>query len=79
MSERNPREEPARTATDDLAVLLAEGDARERVFEALPDAVLLTDMHGHVRDANRAALALLARPAEDVFGRPIGDLVVEDP
>jgi PAS domain S-box-containing protein len=79
VSERNRKDPAARPATDDLAVLLAEGDARERVFEALPDAVLLTDVRGHVRDANRAALALLARPAEDVFGRPIGDLVVEDP
>jgi PAS domain S-box-containing protein len=79
VSERNRKDPAARPATDDLAVLLAEGDARERVFEALPDAVLLTDVRGHVRDANRAALALLARPAEDVFGRPIGDLIVEDP
>jgi PAS domain S-box-containing protein len=79
MTERNAREGPADPGTDDLALLLAEGDARERVFEALPDAVLLTDAHGNVRDANRAALRLLARPAEDVFGRSIGDLVVEDP
>ncbi|HEU4529088.1 MAG TPA: GAF domain-containing protein [Actinomycetota bacterium] len=79
MSDRNARQGAAGPGSDGLALLLAEGDARERVFEALPDAVLLTDVHGHVRDANRAALRLLGRPAEDVFGRPIDDLVVEDP
>lgn len=64
---------------DDLVHLLTERDARERVFESFPDAVLLTDAEGIVRDANRAALSLLGRPAEAVLGRPISESVIEEP
>ncbi len=64
---------------DELVLLLGEHDARERVFESFPDAVILTDAGGRVRDANRAALRLLGRSAEEAFGRDVTDLVAVDP
>ncbi|HEU5089744.1 MAG TPA: histidine kinase N-terminal 7TM domain-containing protein, partial [Roseiflexaceae bacterium] len=48
--------------------------ARDTVFQGIDDAVLVIDAHEHVADANRAALQLIGRKPEEVFGRSVDEL-----
>jgi formate hydrogenlyase transcriptional activator len=43
----------------------------EAVFDALPAAVVFTDLHGEIRLVNRAFTTLFGSPPHDVVGKPI--------
>jgi diguanylate cyclase (GGDEF)-like protein/PAS domain S-box-containing protein len=51
--------------------------ARTHVVETMRDAVLVADAHGHVVDANPAAVTLLGRRAGELVGRPVADLLTD--
>jgi PAS domain S-box-containing protein len=48
------------------------------LFERAPFACLVTDVHGNVREANLAALALLEVPADYLAGKPLAIFIAED-
>ena len=65
----------------DAAAASAPGAVVEResgLAEFLPDAYLLTDAHGVIRQANRAAAALFKRPQWYLAGKPLAVLVDAD-
>jgi PAS domain S-box-containing protein len=43
-------------------------------FEHAPDAYIITDAGGSVREANRAALALLGAKHDDIVGRSLPEV-----
>src|SRR5919106_2955947 len=43
----------------------------EAMFNALPAATVLTDLHGEIRLVNPAFTALFGCPPQDVIGKPI--------
>ena len=56
--------------------------ARERqrhaaLFDHAPFACLITDVHGNVREANLAAIALLEVPASYLLGKPLAIFIAE--
>jgi len=54
------------------------GDAgRWDLFEAVPDAMFVTDRAGLVRHANERALALFGYTREELVGAPVGSLLPE--
>lgn len=67
---------------DDLAVVLQSRDTiRQRyqnVFEAAPDACLLTDTLGVVQEVNQAAVALMGVQRQFFAGKPLVSLVHQD-
>jgi PAS domain-containing protein len=57
--------------------------ARERqrsadLFEFLPEACLITDVVGHIREANRIAAELLQVPAKALHGKPLTAFIAPD-
>lgn len=58
--------------------LLREKERYAEFFEYAPDACVITDAAGCVREANQAALELLASAPEDLIGSPIGAYVPDD-
>lgn len=53
---------------------------RERyamLFERAPFACLVTDVHGNVREANLAAIALLEVPVTYLIGKPLAIFIAE--
>ena len=59
------------------AVQLAlEKERYAEFFEFAPEAYLITDAGGSVREANLAAMELLGLAREDVVGRALGELSV---
>jgi PAS domain S-box-containing protein len=58
--------------------LTAERQRYSEFFEYAPDPYLVTDSHGTVSDANRAAAELLAVPARTLIGKPLANCVHED-
>jgi PAS domain S-box-containing protein len=58
-------------------VLASERQRYSEFFEYAPDAYLITDSHGTVREANRAAAELLGVPARSLEGRPLVNMVAE--
>ena len=70
-------QDPGRGASDELLLALREHGIRERVVEALPDAVVVLDGRGIVADLNRRAAGLLGRSVDErVDGRDV--IVPED-
>jgi PAS domain S-box-containing protein len=63
-----------RTRADELA---SERQRYSEFFEYAPDAYLVTDAHGTVREANRAAAELLGVPARALTGKPLLVYVAE--
>ena len=59
---------------------LRESEARYRIiFESARDAIFVVDARsGLIRSANRAAVALLRRPAEEIEGTSYQDLPLDD-
>src|SRR4051794_259798 len=57
-----------------LHVTSASGarDARDRVFDALPDGVVVLDCAWRIVDANPAASRLLGRTRHSLIGAPLG-------
>ena len=49
-----------------------------RLFERAPDGYLSTDSSGTIREANRAAAALVRTTPADLIGRTLGSLVCEE-
>jgi PAS domain S-box-containing protein len=47
-------------------------------FERAPFACLITDVHGTLRDANLAALALLEVPAAYLHGKPLAIFIADE-
>jgi PAS domain S-box-containing protein len=65
---------------EELRLALLDVDVQRRryrdLFDMAADGYLVTDARDVVVEANRAAGALMARPAESLLGRRIADLVV---
>ena len=60
------------------ARLLAGEKARyAEFFEYAPDAYMITDVGGNVREANQAALELLGAARDDVAARPLSDYLAQ--
>src|ERR1700704_1997416 len=60
--------EELRTQSQELA---SERQRYSEFFEYAPDAYLITDCHGTISDANRAAAELLGIAARTLIGRPV--------
>ncbi|HET6762283.1 MAG TPA: PAS domain S-box protein, partial [Longimicrobiaceae bacterium] len=76
------RDEELRVQTEELAAsqvaIEAERLRYRELFDFAPDAYLVTDPHGVIREANLAAECLLGSPALPLAGRPLGTLVARD-
>jgi len=66
--------EELRSQSQELA---SERQRYGEFFEYAPDAYLVTDCHGAVREANRAAVELLGIPAFALEGKPLATYVPE--
>ncbi|MDP9052920.1 MAG: PAS domain S-box protein, partial [Acidobacteriota bacterium] len=49
-------------------------DSLEVTLSSIGDAVISTDLQGHVSFANRVALALLRQPEDEIKGRPLDEV-----
>jgi PAS domain S-box-containing protein len=58
-----------------MALLVHENRRYAELFEYSPDAYLVTDAGGSIREANRAALELLRSPREHLIGRALSECV----
>jgi PAS domain S-box-containing protein len=59
-------------------MLTREHERYLALFENAPDAYLVTDAGGSVREANCAAAELLQLPADEIRGRSLVHLIAED-
>ena len=57
------------------ALLVRENERYAEFFQYAPDAYLITDAGGSVREANQAALELLKAPRERVLGKPLSTYI----
>lgn len=57
------------------ALLVRENERYAEFFEHAPDAYLITDVGGAVREVNEAALELLRMPRESVLGSSLGRFI----
>lgn len=48
------------------------------LFEFTPDGYLVTDLFGHIQEANQYAAALLGREREFLIGKPIFNLIAQE-
>ncbi|HEV2146987.1 MAG TPA: PAS domain-containing protein, partial [Longimicrobiaceae bacterium] len=82
LEELRVSEEELRAQADGLASSRegVEGELRRyrELFEGAPDAYLVVDTHGVIREGNRAAGALLGLRAESLEGKPLAVFVPED-
>ena len=62
----------------EAAVLERESERYAEFFEYAPDACLITDVAGRVREANQAALELLGATCAEIVGRCLSDYVGAD-
>ena len=53
------------------ALLMRENERYAQFFEYAPDAYLISDVGGNIREVNRAALELFKAPLEQVVGKPL--------
>ena len=60
------------------ALLVRENERYAEFFEFAPDAYVITDAGGSVREANQAALELMQSARADVLGRPLSEYIAED-
>ena len=60
------------------SLLLRENERYAEFFEYSPDAYVITDAGGNVREANQAALEILNAPRGDVVAHPLSKYVAED-
>jgi len=60
------------------AMLVRENERYAEFFEYAPDAYLITDAGGSVREANQAALELLGAARDEVLGRPLSEYVAAE-
>jgi len=59
-------------------LLLRENQRYAEFFEHAPDAYLITDAGGGVREANQAALELLVAARADLVGQPLSAFVADE-
>jgi len=59
------------------ALLLRENARYAEFFEFAPDAYLITDAGGNIREVNRAALELLNAASEVVIGSPLSGYITD--
>ncbi len=60
------------------ALLVRENERYAEFFEHAPDAYLITDVGGGVREANQAALELLRASREAVVGAALASFIADD-
>jgi PAS domain S-box-containing protein len=60
------------------ATLVRENERYAEFFEYAPDAYVITDVGGGVREANQAALELLGAARADIVGAPLSDYIAPD-
>ena len=60
------------------ALLVRENERYAEFFEFAPDAYLITDIGGTIREANQASLELLKSPRDEVVGRPLSEYVADE-
>jgi len=58
-------------------LLSRESDRYAEFFENAPDPYLITDIGGHIREANHAALELLRADKTELVKKPVSELVAE--
>jgi len=59
------------------ALLVRENERYAEFFEFAPDAYLITDAGGRIREANQAALELLNTARDGVVGSSLSDYIVD--
>ena len=57
--------------------LLRESERYAEFFDYAPDAYLVTDAGGNIRESNRAATELFAASREELSGKPLASLMAE--
>ena len=60
------------------SLLLRENERYAEFFQFAPDAYLITDAGGGIREANEAALELLKAPRDAVVGKSLSDYVAAE-
>lgn len=60
------------------SMLLRENERYAEFFEYSPDAYVITDVGGNVREANQAALELLGAPRGEVVARQLSEYIAAD-
>jgi PAS domain S-box-containing protein len=60
------------------ALLVRENQRYAEFFQYAPDAYLITDAGGNIREANEAALELLRAPRDAVVGRPLSEYIAAE-
>jgi PAS domain S-box-containing protein len=60
------------------ALLTRENERYAQFFQFAPDAYLITDAGGNIREANQAALELLKAPLGEVAGKPLSMFIVPE-
>ena len=58
--------------------LVRESERYAEFFDYAPDAYLVTDAGGNIREANCAATELFGCAREQLIGKPLGNLMVEE-
>jgi PAS domain S-box-containing protein len=75
-------EEELRRQNEELVRAHEQVEAERRRYQDLfvfaPDGYLVTDIHGTIQEANRAAAALLAIPDELLAGKPLAVFIATD-
>ena len=56
-------------------MLTRENERYAEFFDYAPDAYVITDAGGNVREANHAAAELLGAPKQTMVGTPLGDFI----
>jgi PAS domain S-box-containing protein len=59
------------------ALLVRENERYAEFFEFAPDAYLITDAGGKIREANQVALELLKAPREQVVGATLSEYIAD--
>jgi PAS domain S-box-containing protein len=60
------------------ALLIRENERYAEFFQYAPDAYLITDAGGNIREANEAALELLKTPRDGLVGRSLSECIAAD-
>ena len=60
------------------ALLVRENERYAEFFQYAPDAYLITDAGGNIREANEAALELLKCAREELVSRPLSEYIFAD-
>jgi len=82
MEELRVAEEELRAQNEEVEAsrfaIEAERQRYHDLFEFAPDGYLVTDLHGLIVEANRAAAGLLGDPPKFLTGKPLANYVIPD-